>query len=361
MAIAALYAGAWAGIGAILVSIPICDYLFIEPRYTWFIHDARADSIMLVLFAALGVLTTSIIDRLHNSRKRLKQALVDLQRSDSQLEMIDANIPEALFTATEEGVAEHLNGFFSKYSGRKVHSLLGLGWLDLVYPSDRDALLAEFSGRRKESDQFERTIRLRRSDGAYRSFKCHATRRVNPDNTLKTWLGICSDIENEKSLAEALENRTQELVRLNQSLERFAYAASHDLQEPLRTIGVMTELFLRRKRNELDAESCQILASVVKGADRMKRLIRDIMELAKATNAAAESTVEVDTRAIVEAAIANLEQAIDESGARIVVDQLPNVCANESAILRLFQNLIANAVKYRGDKPAEILHICGAA
>jgi len=158
--IAALYAGAWAGIGAILLSIPICDYLFIEPRYTWFIHDARADSIMLVLFATLGVLTTFIIDRLHDNRKRLRESLVALQRIESQLEMIDANVPEALFTATEDGVAEHLSGFFGKYSGRELHSLIGFGWLDLVHAGDRDALLAELSGRQKESEQFERIIRL---------------------------------------------------------------------------------------------------------------------------------------------------------------------------------------------------------
>ena len=121
----------------------------------------------------------------------------------------------------------------------------------------------------------------------------------------------------------------------------------------------MTELFLRRKRGELDADSSEILSSVVKGVNRMKHLIRDIMELAKATNAPAEATAEVDTRATVESAIVNLGQAIHESGARIIVDQLPTVCANESAMLRLFQNLIANAIKYRADKRAEI-YICAA-
>ncbi len=352
--IAALYAGAWAGIAAILISIPICDFLFVEPRYTWFIHDARADSIMLVLFAALGMLTTFIIDRLHDKGRRLKQSLVDLQRSESQLEMIDANIPEALFTATEDGVAEYVNAFFAKYSGREAHSLMGVGWLDLVEPGDRDALLAELSGQQNGSEQFERIIRLRRFDGTYRSFKCHARRREDSNNNLKKWFGVCSDVQNEETLAEALERRTQQLLQLNQSLERFAYAASHDLQEPLRTIRAMTELFLSRKRGELDPESTKILALVVNGADRMKRLIGDIMELAKATNAASDNASEANVNAIVESAVENLGQAINESSAKIAVDPLPIVCANESALLRLFQNLIANAIKYRDDTPPEI-------
>lgn len=353
--IAALYAGAWAGMGAILLSIPICDYLFIEPRYTWFVHDARADSIMLVLFATLGVLTTFIIDRLHDSRKRLRESLVALQRTEAQLETIDAKVPEALFTASGDGVAEHLSGFFCKYSGRELHSLLGLGWLDLIRADDRDALLAELSGWQKESDQFERTIRLRRSDGTYRSFKCHAARTVSPDNTGTKWFGVCSDIENEEALAEALKSRTQELLRLNQSLEHFACAASHDLQQPLRVIALMTELFLKRKGGELDAESSQILALVLEGADRMKRLIDDILELARATNTTGENTAEVDMRAIAASAIADLRQAIDDSGAKIIVDQLPSVRAKDTAMFRLFENLIANAIKYRADQAPEIL------
>lgn len=99
--IAALYGGAWAGIGAILLSIPICDYFFIEPRYTWFIHDARADSMTLALFGLLGALMILIIHRFHQNRRRLRQLLSDLQRSELQLEMITAAIPEIVFSAAD--------------------------------------------------------------------------------------------------------------------------------------------------------------------------------------------------------------------------------------------------------------------
>jgi PAS domain S-box-containing protein len=304
------------------------------------------------LFAALGVLTTLIIDRLHKNRDELQQSLADLQRTESQLDMIDTNVPEALFTVTETGIAEHLNLFFSKYSGREVQSLIGRGWLDVIEPSDRDALLSELSAP-KGREQFERNLRIRRSDGTYRSFKCRATRSMDPQSKAAKWFGSCSDIEDETVLASALESRTRELVQLNQSLERFAYTASHDLQEPLRTICAMTELFLSRNRDELDSESSHMLAAVIKGAERMKQLISDILEFAKASNLTS-STAEVDMRVIVQAAIDNLGQAILECGAEIVVDQLPVVSSNESAMLRLVQNLIVNAIKYRADKPPKI-------
>lgn len=352
--VAALYGGKWAGLAGIVLSIPICDYLFIEPRYTWFVHDARADSIMLALFALLGVLTTIIIDGLHQSKKRVRHSLIELQRSELQLEMIDANIPEAIFTATPAGGAEHLNGFFSKYSGRGLDELTGRGWLDVIHPGDRQPFMAELALPENEAAQFETVIRLRRSDGIYHSFKCHARRNLSPHDRASIWFGACADIENEKALSAALENRTEELIRLNQSLERFAYAASHDLREPLRTIASLTEAFLRRKRGELDVESSEMLALVVKSADRMMRLIHDIMELARTANASVKGAVEVEMRTVAESAIANLGGAITEAGANIVVGDLPALCVSETALVRVFQNIIENAIKYHGPRPPRI-------
>lgn len=218
---------------------------------------------------------------------------------------------------------------------------------------------ARFSSVPERSDEFETTIRLRRADGIYRAFKCHARRVLDPDENVKKWFGVLSDVDNEKTLTAALEDRTRELVRLNEALERFAYAASHDLQEPLRTIGAMTELFLSRAGGNVDQESSQILASVVMGVDRMKRLIRDVMDLARAADVSTRAKSVVDMRAVTELAIANLGEAIKESGAKIVVEQLPLVHANDTAMLRLLQNLIANAIKYRADRTPEV-HISAA-
>ncbi len=354
--IAALYGGARAGIGVILLSIPICDYFFIEPRYTWFIHDARADSMMLAFFGVLGTLTILIIHRFHQNRRRLRQSLSDLQRTELKLEMITAAIPEIVFSAADDGSVEYFSAYLHKFSGRDLPTLTGRGWLELVHPDDTGAMQARFSS---VPDEFELTIRLRRADGMYRAFKCHARRVLDPDENVKKWFGVLSDVDNEKTLTAALEGRTRELVRLNEALERFAYTASHDLQEPLRTIGAMTELFLSRAGDNVDQESSQILASVVMGVDRMKRLIRDLMDLARAADISTQAKSEVDMRAVTELAIANLGEAIKESGAKVVVEQLPIVHANETAMLRLLQNLIANAIKYRADRTPEV-HISAA-
>jgi PAS domain S-box-containing protein len=353
--IAALYGGAWAGIGVVLLGIPICDYFFIEPRYTWFIHDARADSITIALFAVLGALTIFIIHRFHQNKRQLRQSLSDLQRTELKLEMITSAIPEIVFSAVDDGTVEYFSAYVHKFSGRDLSTLTGRGWLDLVHRDDRNAIERNFSSL-PESDEFETTIRLRRADGVYRAFKCHARKVLDSDGNVRKWFGVLSDVNNEKILSAALESRTQELVRLNEGLERFAYAASHDLQEPLRTIGAMAELFLSRAGGNLDKESSQILASVVTAVSRMKRLIRDVMDLARAADVSSQPA-EVDMGAVTELALANLGEAIKESGGSITVEQLPIVHANETAMLRLMQNLIANAIKYRAADRTPEVHV----
>lgn len=354
--IAALYGGLWAGIAATFLSIPVCDYLFIAPRYTWFIYDARGDSIMIALFAGLGLLTTVIIHRFHVTKRLLKQSFADLQQNDAMLKAITAAVPEILFTMTRDGDAEYLNERLVKYSGRELQELVAHGWLEATHPDDRPGIAAQLStcfdlG----SKDFEACIRLRGADGVYRWFKCHAAPVLDDNAKVKRWVGVCSNIDREKHLTDALERRTQELMTLNEGLERFAYAASHDLQAPLSTIGMITQLFVRREGGKLDEKSSDMLASISNAVGRMKRLIKDIMEFATANNAGSEASAPINARVVAELAISNLEQAIKESGAMIVLNDLPTIYAKESALLRLFQNLIANALKYRGkDAP----HVC---
>ena len=153
---------------------------------------------------------------------------------------------------------------------------------------------------------------------------------------------------------QALIEHSIELADANQELERFALGAAHDLLEPLRSMQAMMELVLQRSQNKVDAESAQMLRFVVRGAERMKVLIRDLLAFAVASDPG--ETTPVDVQRVVALATQNLSQAIEESGARIEIESLPVVHANGDQLLRLFQNLISNAIKY-GSESTPVIRI----
>jgi light-regulated signal transduction histidine kinase (bacteriophytochrome) len=152
---------------------------------------------------------------------------------------------------------------------------------------------------------------------------------------------------------QALIELSLALARSNEELERFAFAVAHDLRAPLRSIETMTQLFLERNAGTLNEESAQLLDFVVGGAERMDRLIQDLLEFATVSQQA--ETSEVDAKAVAELAAQNLQEAVDQSRATITIESLPMIRANEGQLLRLFQNLIGNAIKYRGENTPEIL------
>jgi light-regulated signal transduction histidine kinase (bacteriophytochrome) len=144
----------------------------------------------------------------------------------------------------------------------------------------------------------------------------------------------------------ALEEQALALQRSNAELERFAYIASHDLQEPLRTITSFTELFMTRSGAQLDARSRQYLHFVQDGSARMKALIDDLLAFSR-LNAERPPPRVVDTSEPVHEALARLADRIATSGARVEIGPLPTVCGDAPQLAQLFQNLISNALKFQ--------------
>jgi len=163
----------------------------------------------------------------------------------------------------------------------------------------------------------------------------------------------------EKALRELYERALElgdartALERSNQELEQFAYVASHDLQEPLRMVASYCQLLERRYSSALDDEAREFIGYAVDGATRMQALINDLLTYSR-VGRQDSPLAPTETRRIVDFALANLSQAIEETGAEVVVGRLPSVMADASQLTRLFQNLIGNAIKFRGDRTPEI-------
>ena len=172
---------------------------------------------------------------------------------------------------------------------------------------------------------------------------------------------IARDITEQVRAAQRLEQLNADLrksndslARSNEDLERFAFVASHDLQEPLRMITAYSQLLVDRYNGPLDDEAAMFVDNIVGGTSRMRELLADLLAYAE-LGAGPEKPVEtVDLNDVIECVKRNLKVAIDDTGARILADHLPALRAYEGHFVSVFQNLVENAIKYRSDRSPEI-------
>lgn len=161
------------------------------------------------------------------------------------------------------------------------------------------------------------------------------------------------EIEQRRQAEQEQQALAEQLMHSNRDLEQFAYIVSHDLQEPLRMVAGYTRLLARRYADKLDADAQEFIVFAVDGTIRMQALINDLLVYSR-VGAQNRPLAPIDTAAAARQALANLKIAISESRATITCDPLPIVPADEIQLVQLFQNLVANAIKYRSAQPPQI-------
>jgi light-regulated signal transduction histidine kinase (bacteriophytochrome) len=201
-----------------------------------------------------------------------------------------------------------------------------------------DDVLGEWERSVASGTPFELEARLRSARGEFRWFMMRSVPVMDETGRVQRWFGTCTDIHESKMLQ-------LELRRANQDLEQFAYSASHDLQEPLRSVRIFSELLEKRCSSKLDAQELEFLEHVREGSARMEMLVRDLLTYTRASKVD-RPPQPVDANAAFEAALSNLAGAIAETGATIERDVLPPVAMNATQLTQVFQNLLGNALKY---------------
>lgn len=164
---------------------------------------------------------------------------------------------------------------------------------------------------------------------------------------------IANDITARKKAEEKIEKHTEELAKSNAELEHFAYVASHDLREPLRMITSFLQLLERRYTDQLDENANEFIGFAVDGAQRLNDMINDLLTYSRVSTNKREFQ-KVDCEQILETTLTNLKVKIEENNAIITYDPLPTIFGDELLMIELFQNLIANAIKYRSQKTPQI-------
>lgn len=175
---------------------------------------------------------------------------------------------------------------------------------------------------------------------------------IETDDGLMVMASII-DITERKRAEAQLSQQTAELSRSNSELEQFAYVASHDLQEPLRMVSSYCGLLARRYQGKLDKDADDFIHFAVDGATRMKYLI-DSLLLYSRVGRGGKPFVLINSTDNVQAALANLKMAVEEAGAAVTFGRLPVIYADSVQLTQVFQNLIGNAVKFRGVEPLRV-------
>jgi len=240
--------------------------------------------------------------------------------------------------------------------GYDEREIIGRNWFDAFVPARmRDEVKVVFNKLMTREIQpvehFENPVVSRRGEELIISW--HNAVLENDSGEIMATLSSGEDITERKRAEEKLMQKTAELERSNAELEQFASIVSHDLKEPLVSLGGFAQILREKHGDKLDAKAQALVSNIINGSFRMEHLIKSLLAYAK-INTAERSFRPVSCNAALSIALSNLERAIEESGAVITVDDLPTVAGDEIQIVQLFQNLIGNAIKYRGDQSPRI-------
>lgn len=277
-------------------------------------------------------------------RKKAEQALLE---SIERFHFVAESMRQKIFTATPTGDIDYLNQQWMEFTGLSFDQIKNWGWTRFIHPDDLDENVRRWRHSIETGEPIEFVHRFRRADGAYRWHLSRGHGMRGADGKISMWIGSSTDIHEEKE-------REEELRRANEALHQFAFAASHDLQEPLRMITNYSQLLVKRYADKLDDNASVYMGYMTEGTIRMRNLLADLLSYTKVSTDGEEPAQCVDFGAVYQKVTQNLQMAIAESGAVVTCGPLPVVNGHEAHFLQLLQNLIANAIKYHGERSPHI-------
>ncbi|MBI4348791.1 MAG: PAS domain-containing protein [Elusimicrobia bacterium] len=219
-------------------------------------------------------------------------------------------------------------------------------FLEPLHPADRGPTSVAILASRETLEPFSYYARILLPDGTTRTIHGRGETVATSAGTPVRVTGTCQDVTDRVALEKTLAYQARQAERSNVELRQFAHVVSHDLQEPLRTIAAFTRLLDKRYAGRLDGDADDMIEFIVNGTQRMQALLDGLLTYCRVERRALNWRL-VDSREVFREAVANLHARISETGARVTASALPLVEADPALLAELFQNLIANALKYR--------------
>src|ERR1700691_584386 len=296
------------------------------------------------LDSAEGILVTAAIRDISVR----KEAEEHLARMEGRYRGLLEAAPDAMVVVNQAGDIVLLNVQAEKQFGYHRDELVGQRMKNIIPAGFAERLIADAlrSAEDALAQQIGTGIELtaRRKDGSEFPIEIMLSPLESPEGILVT--AAIRDITMRKVAEAHLLYKVEELNRSNEELGQFAYIASHDLQEPLRMVASYTQLLARRYKGRLDSDADEFITFAVDGANRMQRLIQDLLAYSRVGTKGKE-LLETSSEDALERSLLNLRGAIADSGALVTHDALPSVLADEMQLTQLFQNLVGNAIKYQ--------------
>jgi PAS domain S-box-containing protein len=322
-----------------------------------------------------------------------KKAENRLRSSLARFRYLAESIPQMVWTSEPDGEIEYFNRRWIDYTGISAENAHDYGWTEAVHPDDWQNAVSRWAESIATCAPYRAEVRVRTiQDGKYNWHLVAAAPIIDNAGHVVQWVGTLTDIDERQRQAQLLEElvreRTvalsqanaalsqeidvrkkaqenereaaEELRRSNRELEQFAYVASHDLQEPLRKIQAFSDRLDKKFSGQLGEQGEEYIDRLTGSATRMRNLINDLLSFSRVATRA-KPFVSVDLAEVVRDALVDLDERVAQTRATIDVGPLPRIDGDPTQMRQLFQNLIANALKFHKADVAPVVTIRGRA
>lgn len=281
----------------------------------------------------------------NREESKLAQAPLDLYR----IQVRELN-NFAMFTINPDGILMSWNAGVERLFGYSEQEWVGQHARIIFTPAEKAQEVCATELKKAAESGSATDIRWHRRKDNSEFFAYGFMNSIHDDDG--THIGFAKVMSDETARKQLQDSLTES----NAALEQFAYVASHDLQEPLRTMSTFAELLSRQYAGRLDEDADRYLSFITQAAQRMSSLVKDLLEYARAKTEE-ERPVSIALDEDLEAALSHLTQAIEECGGCVTHDPLPTLEVDRGKMVRLFQNLIGNALKYRKQSEQVKVHV----